>query len=138
MKEFLLRIALNPYNCLIESAAGLEMALTSMAFSLPTAFAGLPPAQPLVRGSHSRLGRVAGRMNAQAPALTTEVEGPKDANALITPYTMGPFQLEHRVVMAPLTRCRALGEPSYDRTMLLGAPPSWAVTCIMHWRDLLV
>lgn len=137
VKKFVLKMTLNPYNCLIGSAAGLKTASTSMAFSFRTAVAGLPPAQPLVRGRHSRLGRIAGRINAQAPALTTEIQGPKDANALITPYTMGPFQLEHRVVMAPLTRCRALGEPACDRTSL-GHPKLGAVTCIMYWRHLLV
>lgn len=28
---------------------------------------------------------------------------------LLTPYRMGPFQLSHRVVLAPLTRCRSYG-----------------------------
>jgi 12-oxophytodienoic acid reductase len=37
-------------------------------------------------------------------------EVPKDANALLTPYTLGEFELSHRVVLAPLTRCRAIGE----------------------------
>jgi len=28
---------------------------------------------------------------------------------LLTPYKMGGFQLSHRVVLAPLTRCRSYG-----------------------------
>jgi 2,4-dienoyl-CoA reductase-like NADH-dependent reductase (Old Yellow Enzyme family) len=28
---------------------------------------------------------------------------------LLTPHKMGPFQLSHRVVLAPLTRCRSYG-----------------------------
>ena len=31
-------------------------------------------------------------------------------DALLTPYTMGNFKLCTRMVYAPLTRCRALGE----------------------------
>lgn len=29
--------------------------------------------------------------------------------ALLTPYKLGPFQLSHRIVYGPLTRCRAIG-----------------------------
>ncbi|BDA45039.1 12-oxophytodienoate reductase 1 [Coccomyxa sp. Obi] len=36
-------------------------------------------------------------------------EVPKDVNPLLTPYQLGPFDLSHRIVLAPLTRCRALG-----------------------------
>eukprot|EP00897_Mesotaenium_endlicherianum_P003077 jgi/Mesen1/2798/ME000172S01948 len=35
--------------------------------------------------------------------------GDGSGNALFTPYKFGPFQLEHRIVLAPLTRCRAYG-----------------------------
>ena len=30
-------------------------------------------------------------------------------NPLLTPVTVGPYELQHRVVLAPLTRCRAFG-----------------------------
>ncbi|KAL3697111.1 hypothetical protein R1sor_011187 [Riccia sorocarpa] len=33
----------------------------------------------------------------------------EESNPLLTPYTMGPFQLSHRVVLAPLTRLRSYG-----------------------------
>ena len=39
-------------------------------------------------------------------------EVPKDVNPLSTPYQLGQFDLSHRVVLAPLTRCRALGNDS--------------------------
>ena len=35
---------------------------------------------------------------------------PSAKDALLTPYTMGNFKLCTRMVYAPLTRCRALGE----------------------------
>lgn len=38
---------------------------------------------------------------------------PKDVNPLLTPYQLGPFDLSHRIVLAPLTRCRALGEKAH-------------------------
>ncbi|GMH23318.1 hypothetical protein Nepgr_025161 [Nepenthes gracilis] len=34
----------------------------------------------------------------------------EEAVDLFTPYTMGKFQLSHRVVLAPLTRCRAIDQ----------------------------
>ncbi|CAL5043832.1 unnamed protein product [Urochloa decumbens] len=34
-------------------------------------------------------------------------QAPKEAIPLMTPYKMGQFQLSHRVVLAPLTRCRS-------------------------------
>ena len=37
------------------------------------------------------------------------MEVPNDANALLTPYKLGEFELAHRMVLAPLTRCRAIG-----------------------------
>ncbi|RLN12166.1 12-oxophytodienoate reductase 1-like [Panicum miliaceum] len=36
-------------------------------------------------------------------------EAAKEAIPLMTPYKMGQFQLSHRVVLAPLTRCRSYG-----------------------------
>lgn len=45
---------------------------------------------------------------AAPPAAPVEV--PQGANALLTPYQMGPFELAHRLVLAPLTRCRAIGQ----------------------------
>jgi 12-oxophytodienoic acid reductase len=33
----------------------------------------------------------------------------KEAMPLLTPYNMGQFQLSHRVVLAPMTRCRSYG-----------------------------
>ncbi|KAJ7533631.1 hypothetical protein O6H91_13G057600 [Diphasiastrum complanatum] len=36
-------------------------------------------------------------------------ESPVAPNALLTPYQMGQFSLSHRIVMAPLTRSRAIG-----------------------------
>ena len=47
-------------------------------------------------------------MVAAPPAAPVEV--PQGANALLTPYQMGPFELAHRLVLAPLTRCRAIGQ----------------------------
>ena len=47
-------------------------------------------------------------MVAAPPAVPVEV--PQNANALLTPYQMGPFALSHRLVLAPLTRCRAIGQ----------------------------
>lgn len=41
-------------------------------------------------------------------------EVPKDVNPLLAPYQLGPFDLSHRIVLAPLTRCRALGEEAYN------------------------
>ncbi|KAL4440482.1 hypothetical protein ABPG75_003483 [Micractinium tetrahymenae] len=40
-------------------------------------------------------------------AKTTTVAAPAD-NPLFWPFVMGPFELAHRLVMAPLTRCRAI------------------------------
>ena len=40
----------------------------------------------------------------------TPVKVQEDANALLTPYKLGQFELAHRMVLAPLTRCRALGQ----------------------------
>ncbi|CAL5051820.1 unnamed protein product [Urochloa decumbens] len=36
-------------------------------------------------------------------------EAPKEVIPLMTPYKMGQFELSHRVVLAPLTRCRSYG-----------------------------
>ncbi|CAN6178776.1 unnamed protein product [Urochloa humidicola] len=36
-------------------------------------------------------------------------QAPKEVIPLMTPYKMGQFQLSHRVVLAPLTRCRSYG-----------------------------
>ncbi|KAJ7557317.1 hypothetical protein O6H91_05G121500 [Diphasiastrum complanatum] len=39
-------------------------------------------------------------------AVSDPVEKP-ESNALLTPYQLGPFSLSHRIVLAPLTRCRS-------------------------------
>ncbi|CAM6098808.1 unnamed protein product [Calypogeia fissa] len=39
----------------------------------------------------------------------TDHEDSASPNALLTPYKMGPFSLSHRVVLAPLTRNRSIG-----------------------------
>ncbi|CAN6202098.1 unnamed protein product [Urochloa humidicola] len=36
-------------------------------------------------------------------------EAAKEVIPLMTPYKMGQFELSHRVVLAPLTRCRSYG-----------------------------
>lgn len=52
--------------------------------------------------------------------LPPTVEIHQNANALLTPYQMGPFELSHRVVLAPLTRCRAIGKsPDLPSVMIL-------------------
>ena len=69
------------------------------------------------------------------PAAPVEV--PQYANALLTPYQMGQFELSHRMVLAPLTRNRALGE-----NLRLHCWAGWAVImqqggnkAQMHVRD---
>eukprot|EP00250_Pteridium_aquilinum_P020518 c24846_g1_i1 orf=224-1192(+) len=42
-----------------------------------------------------------------SPAEERQADG--GSIPLLTPYLMGPFQLSHRVVLAPLTRCRSYG-----------------------------
>ncbi|CAL5043835.1 unnamed protein product [Urochloa decumbens] len=39
----------------------------------------------------------------------THQEAAKEVIPLLTPYKMGQFELSHRVVLAPLTRCRSYG-----------------------------
>ncbi|EIE21116.1 FMN-linked oxidoreductase [Coccomyxa subellipsoidea C-169] len=66
----------------------------------------------LTRSSRPRTARklVVTPSSASAPAtLAPTYEVPKDANPLLSTYTLGSFELSHRVVLAPLTRCRALG-----------------------------
>ena len=41
---------------------------------------------------------------------STVCSKPSAKDALLTPYTLGNFKLCTRMVYAPLTRCRALGE----------------------------
>lgn len=51
----------------------------------------------------------------EEPATTTIVKSEakggqqQQQQALLTPYQLGPFHLSHRIVHAPLTRCRAYG-----------------------------
>ncbi len=42
------------------------------------------------------------------------------SSPLLTPFTMGSFNLAVRMVYAPLTRCRALGKQSFTSTQLIG------------------
>ena len=42
-------------------------------------------------------------------ATSTATKENHSANPLLTSYKMGKFDLAHRMVYAPLTRCRALG-----------------------------
>ena len=77
--------------------------------SFSTSLAGHSFAKKLKTSRTHAHVKVAGRTYAQAASPAMELELPKDTNALISPYTMGPFQLAHRVVLAPLTRCRAIG-----------------------------
>ena len=51
------------------------------------------------------------RTQAAVEAPPKVAEGPAADNALISPYQMGQFELAHRLALAPLTRCRAIGEP---------------------------
>ena len=54
--------------------------------------------------------KVAVSPSASAPVtLAPRYEVPRDINPLLSPYTLGEFELSHRVVLAPLTRCRAIG-----------------------------
>eukprot|EP00270_Netrium_digitus_P011080 TRINITY_DN3501_c0_g1_i1.p1 TRINITY_DN3501_c0_g1~~TRINITY_DN3501_c0_g1_i1.p1 ORF type:complete len:389 (-),score=97.71 TRINITY_DN3501_c0_g1_i1:101-1237(-) len=41
-----------------------------------------------------------------------------DNIALLTPYKFGPFDLSHRIVYAPLTRCRAIGTIPHPSAVL--------------------
>jgi len=41
--------------------------------------------------------------------MAQEAAGKKAIIPLMTPYKMGQFELSHRVVLAPLTRCRSYG-----------------------------
>ncbi|KAL6605961.1 hypothetical protein ACP70R_041614 [Stipagrostis hirtigluma subsp. patula] len=50
----------------------------------------------------------------------------KQAMPLLTPYKMGPFELAHRVVMAPLTRCRSYGTVPQPHAAVYYAPPGVA------------
>lgn len=76
---------------------------------------GLAPAAapPAAAGSPSP--RRAVRVAAAAPSATQSAaerlgyEVKEDAAPLFSPLKLGPYQLQHRVVMAPLTRCRAPG-----------------------------
>eukprot|EP00850_Spirogloea_muscicola_P007405 SM000037S13540 [mRNA] locus=s37:542164:545087:+ [translate_table: standard] len=63
----------------------------------------LPPAGSLSR-SITRRGAVQVRAMGEAAAAVAV-----KANPLLAPYQMGDFELSHRMVLAPLTRCRALG-----------------------------
>ncbi|KAH9562636.1 hypothetical protein CY35_05G082400 [Sphagnum magellanicum] len=48
----------------------------------------------------------------QAAAMTVNTQETDSAIApkkIFTPYQLGPFKLSHRIVLAPLTRCRAIG-----------------------------
>jgi hypothetical protein len=48
----------------------------------------------------------------QAAAMTVNTQETDSATApqkIFTPYQMGPFKLSHRIVLAPLTRSRAIG-----------------------------
>jgi hypothetical protein len=48
----------------------------------------------------------------QAAAMTVNTQETDSAAApkkIFTPYQLGPFKLSHRIVLAPLTRCRAIG-----------------------------
>jgi hypothetical protein len=46
------------------------------------------------------------RASAAAAPAATKYAVKDDAKALFSPVTLGALQLSHRVVMAPLTRCR--------------------------------
>ncbi len=81
-----------------------------VAVSFSTSLAGRPFAKKLKTSRTLAHVKFAGRTCAQAFSPATQLELPKETNALISPYTMGPFQLAHRVVLAPLTRCRAIGD----------------------------
>jgi 12-oxophytodienoic acid reductase len=41
-------------------------------------------------------------------ALPAEVEIPQDVKPLFEPMRVGALELQHRIVYAPLTRCRAI------------------------------
>ena len=87
-----------------------------VAVSFSTSLAGHPFAKNLKTSRPHAHVKIAGRICVHAISPATELELPKDTNALISPYAMGPFQLAHRVVLAPLTRCRAIGK---DRALIL-------------------
>lgn len=61
--------------------------------------APIPPSQNLYPHQGSQLKDVTSK--------ATAVDHP--VNPLLNPYKMGKFSLAHRMVYAPLTRCRALG-----------------------------
>lgn len=50
---------------------------------------------------------------ASLATLAPTYEVPKDVNPLLSSYKLGSFELAHRIVLAPLTRCRAIGELPY-------------------------
>ncbi|GJP42127.1 hypothetical protein CLOM_g1726 [Closterium sp. NIES-68] len=49
------------------------------------------------------------RASANSPPTVAATSVSADTIPLLTPYQMGPFSLTNRVVLAPMTRCRALG-----------------------------
>ena len=49
-------------------------------------------------------------MPGESTQLTAAEPVNGSTNPLLTPYQMGPFQLSNRIVLAPLTRCRAIGQ----------------------------
>jgi hypothetical protein len=48
----------------------------------------------------------AGHAPASAGLLQSPQQVKEDAKPLFTSFKIGKFQLQHRVIMAPLTRCR--------------------------------
>ena len=86
----------------------LETIPLAMALSFTSSVPSLPITKGLLAKPRYASRKLSIGVRAQALAVTPETEVPKDANALLSPYTMGPFELAHRVVLAPLTRCRAL------------------------------
>lgn len=66
-----------------------------------------------------------GQIDDAAHAPTMQCGGPcllvhrrvlPSSSPLLTPFSLDSFNLDVRMVYAPLTRCRALGKPRYDST----------------------
>ncbi|KAK9908090.1 hypothetical protein WJX75_002626 [Coccomyxa subellipsoidea] len=87
-----------------------------ISFRMETALRSNSPGTTLLaKYQHSKIRprravKVAVSPSASAPVtLAPRYEVPRDINPLLSPYTLGEFELSHRVVLAPLTRCRAIG-----------------------------